>query len=143
MRETGGALTLEVATPAGLAVRTEAYWVQLPSVLGELSVLPQHIPLLAAVNAGALRYRSQDGDQLAAIGTGYVEVGPEIVRLLTDEFAKADEIELDRAQQQLVEAHERLDAFDGPAESQTDQELASAVAWAQALVRIANEQSER
>jgi F-type H+-transporting ATPase subunit epsilon len=81
-------LKLEVATPDGLALRTEAEMVTATSVEGEFGVLPGHLPLLAATRAGLLKYRVGGKEEVAAVGPGFVEALPDRVLLLTDAFVK-------------------------------------------------------
>jgi F-type H+-transporting ATPase subunit epsilon len=102
------ALELEVATPLGtaLAIRTDS--VQMPSVEGEVGILPGHVPLLAALKPGILTYK-QEGQLLrAAIGGGYAEATPDHVRVITEYFVKPDEVDLQRAQEDLQSAQKRL-----------------------------------
>ena len=58
--------------------------VQAPSVEGEFGVLPNHLPLLAALKCGLLVWEVEGKRKVAAIGPGFVEGGPEKVLLLTD-----------------------------------------------------------
>jgi F-type H+-transporting ATPase subunit epsilon len=101
-------LALEVATPLGMALLVQTDSVQVPSVAGELGVLPGHVPLLAALKPGILSYR--DGGQMikAAVGGGYVEVTAARVQLIAEFFLKKDQIDLEAAQRDLAEAETRL-----------------------------------
>jgi len=129
-------LTLEVATPIGLALRTQAETVQAPSVRGEFGVLPGHLPLLAAVRAGILRYRIEGKDHQAAIGPGFIEAGPDKVRLLTEMFSKPDEVDIEATKTELVAAEERLKAFKDEHEGQVYEEAERDVDWARAKLEI-------
>jgi len=125
-------LRLEVATPLGLALGTAAESVSAPSVRGEFGVLPGHLPLLAALKSGVLRYRVGGKDHVVAVGPGFVEAGSEKVLVLTDKFVTPTEIDAVVVKRELAEAEKRLaafpDAYDGP-----DYEvLQLAVDWAQA-----------
>ncbi len=128
-------LTLEVATPIGLVLRTEAEAVQAPSVEGEFGVLPGHLPLLATLKCGMLKYRTEGREQVAAVGPGFVAAEPEKVQLLTDLFALPDDIDPEAARRELVEAEERLKAFPERYEGPEYNELQRDVDWA--LARLA------
>ena len=97
-------LKLEVATPDGLALTTDAEMVTAPSVSGEFGVLPGHLPLLAATRAGLLRYRIGGKDEIAAVGPGFVEALPDKVLLLTDAFLKPSAIDRAKAESDLANA---------------------------------------
>src|SRR5687767_3366406 len=101
-------LTLEVATPLGtaLAVRTDS--VQMPSVDGEVGILPGHVPLLAALKPGILTYKQEGTLLRAAIGGGYAEATADHVRLITEYFVKPEQVDVQLAQRELQQAQTRL-----------------------------------
>ncbi len=130
-------LKLEVATPDGLALRTEADMVSAPSVEGEFGVLPGHLPLLAATRAGLLRYRIGTKEEVAAVGPGFVEALPDRVLLLTDAFVKPSEIDRAHAEKELASADRALAEQQGPIDGPEHEELARKLDWARARVEAA------
>jgi F-type H+-transporting ATPase subunit epsilon len=127
-------LHLEVATPDGLALQTEAESVAAPSIAGEFGVLPGHLPLLAATKAGLLKYRVSGKDEVAAVGPGFVEALPDKVLLLTDSFLKPAAIDRAKAEADLAQAEKALAAFKGSIDSADGEELSRAIDWARARV---------
>lgn len=127
-------LKLEVATPDGLALTTDAEMVTAPSVNGEFGVLPGHLPLLAATRAGLLKYRIGGKDEIAAIGPGFVEALPDKVLLLTDAFLKPSAIDRAKAESDLASAERALADLKGPHTGGEYDELARALDWARARV---------
>jgi len=127
-------LKLEVATPDGLALSTEAEMVTAPSVSGEFGVLPGHLPLLAATRAGLLKYRVSGKEQVAAVGPGFVEALPDKVLLLTDAFLQPSAIDRATAENELAAAERALGDLKGPYEGTEHEELARALDWARARV---------
>jgi len=127
-------LKLEVATPDGLALTTDAEMVTAPSVSGEFGVLPGHLPLLAATRAGLLKYRIGGKDEIAAIGPGFVEALPDKVLLLTDAFLKPSAIDRAKAESDLANAEKALAELKGPHQGGEYEELARALDWARARV---------
>ena len=130
-----GVLRLEVVTPLGTALETEASAVSAPSVKGEFGVLPGHLPLLAALQCGVLEYTIGGKKEVAAIGPGFVEAGPEKVVLLTDMIAMPDEIDADAVGQELVKATEALKQFGERHEGPEWAELNRNLTWAQARLK--------
>jgi len=125
-------LKLEVATPKGLALRTEADSVQAPSTLGEFGVLPGHIPVLATLRSGVMRWKQGDGSvEVAAVGPGFVEAEPSSVQVLTDLFARPSDIDADAVRKEREEAEKELKAYAGNEDAKYA-ELQRAVEWAQA-----------
>lgn len=127
-------LHLDVATPDGLALQTEAESVAAPSIAGEFGVLPGHLPLLAATKAGLLKYRVSGKDEVAAVGPGFVEALPDKVLLLTDSFLKPAAIDRAKAEADLAEAEKALAEFKGSIDSADGEELSRAADWARARV---------
>ena len=125
-------LHLEVATPDGLALHTEAEIVTAQSVEGEFGVLPGHLPLLAATKAGLLKYRVAGKDEVAAVGPGFVEALPDRVLLLTDAFVKPAEIDRAAAEKDLAAAERGIADYKGPMDDADFKELARALDWARA-----------
>lgn len=131
------ALTLEVATPLGLALSVQTDSVQAPSVVGEFGVLPGHVPLLAALKPGILTYR-KDGQLLrAAVGAGYAEATPDHVRLITEFFVRKDQIDVEQARTDLRHAEARLKETKATIEDIEYQEAQREYDWAQARIQLA------
>jgi F-type H+-transporting ATPase subunit epsilon len=127
-------LKLEVATPDGLALTTDAEMVTAPSVEGEFGVLPGHLPLLAATRAGLLKYRIGGKDSVAAIGPGFVEALPDRVLLLTDAFLPPASINRAAAEQELAAAERALADSKTALDSAEHKELSRNLEWARARV---------
>ena len=87
---TGNVLSLEVAAPKGLMLSTQATSVQAPGTAGEFGVLPGHLPILAGIRPGVLKYVTGGKSHVAAVGRGYFEGGPDRALLLVDAARKAD-----------------------------------------------------
>jgi F-type H+-transporting ATPase subunit epsilon len=72
-------LKLQVITARSLLVDAEVEEVTLPSLEGELGILPGHRPLFTALGRGILAYRAaHKGDRIPVRG-GYAEVLPQRV----------------------------------------------------------------
>ena len=48
--------------------------ISLPTMTGEITVLPNHIPLVTVLKAGELKLKDNAGDQVIAVAGGFVEV---------------------------------------------------------------------
>ena len=132
----GELLTLEVATPVGLALQTECESVAAPSVQGEFGVYPGHVPLLAALRSGVITYHVGGKDLAAAVGPGFVEAGPDKVLLLTDAFALPDDVDVDDVKAELEDAEGRLAAVDSSSASAEHDEIEREIQWAQARLEL-------
>ena len=99
---------LEIATPNRLLVREQVSEAQIPAANGYLGILPEHSPLLSLLGTGELSYMVGDRNHVLAVSGGIVEVLPDHVRVLTDFAEKADDIDVERAQEALKRAEERV-----------------------------------
>ena len=77
-------LHLKVVTPRRLLVETDVEAVFLPTVEGQIGVLPGHRPLFVGIGRGKLIYREGGSDESVAIRGGYAQVQPEKVVVLTE-----------------------------------------------------------
>lgn len=134
-----GVLRLDVVTPAGVAVRKDVDQVEAPSVDGEFGVLPGHLPLLAALRAGVVRYRSEGKTFVLAVGAGFAEAGGDAMTILTDRCLDAKDIDLAKTRSDLDAASKKLDAFAGAQEGAEFEELSRSVQWFQAQLEAARE----
>ena len=103
-----GKLHLEVVTPEKALLSLEVDSVVVPGVLGEFGVLEEHLPFLSAITPGELRYTSNDQTEYLAVTTGFAEVLDDRITVLVDAAEKPGEIDLERAQQAMERARERL-----------------------------------
>jgi F-type H+-transporting ATPase subunit epsilon len=136
MAEPSRALSLVVATPTGVAVRDQVESVQVPGAVGELGILPGHLPLLSALKPGIIRYRKQDRLQVAIVDAGYVEVRPDKVSLLTARYLLPENVDSEAAKKDLAEAEEKLKQFPGVHEGAEHAEILRAIDWARAQLAV-------
>lgn len=92
-------LTLEIVTPEARVYSDTVDTVVIPTIEGEIGVLPGHIPLLTQIEDGELRVTKDGQTQFLVIGGGFAEVEGDRVSVLA-EFA-IDEQKID---EQAVEA---------------------------------------
>jgi F-type H+-transporting ATPase subunit epsilon len=129
------ALALSVATPAGMQLDLETDSVQLPGVNGEFGILPGHVELLAALKPGIVRYRHNGQTIIAAIGPGYCEADARHVRVITEFFARPQDVAVDQAKADQANAEARLKTM---TQGEPDQLEAQAdLDWAVARLEIA------
>lgn len=104
-------LTLEIVTPEAKVYSDTIDSVVVPTVEGEIGVLPGHIPLLTQVADGELRVTKGASTQLLAVSGGFAQIEGDTVRVLAEhaiDEAKIDENAVEaamkRAEQELKEA---------------------------------------
>ena len=102
-------LTFTIITPERVVFRASVDSVSLNTALGEVTILPQHMPLVGMVTPGEVRIHEGATEHHLATAGGYVQVrdGNEIV-LLADAAERADEIDVARAEAARSRAQELI-----------------------------------
>ena len=101
-------LQLEVLTPGRILLETKVDHVVLPGSMGEMGILPQHIPVVTMLNGGVLSYFIEQKQSYLAVQGGYAQVDNNRVTVLVERAAFAEEIDLVVAEQDEKDASEHL-----------------------------------
>jgi F-type H+-transporting ATPase subunit epsilon len=112
-------LKLEIITPEGTVYSDEVEMVTLPGIVGEMGVLPQHVPLMTQMVPGEIIVHKNGRDTFIATGEGLIEVEVRRVSVLTDLAIAADRIDEAKAEEARRRAEARL------REKLSDEEVAS------------------
>lgn len=132
-------LLLEVVTPQGLAVKAEVDQVEAPSVQGEFGVLPGHLPLLVALRAGVLRYRSAGKTVSLAVGPGFAEAGPSKMTVLTDMAMQGADVDTAAARADRDDSQKKIDTWANDTHTSEYEELVRDRDWVAAQIEAARE----
>ncbi|MEO6995748.1 MAG: ATP synthase F1 subunit epsilon [Lacunisphaera sp.] len=104
-------LTLEIVTPEAKVYSDTIDSVVIPTVEGEIGILPGHIPLLAQITQGELRVSKGTTTHWLAVGGGFVQIDGDVVRVLAENAIEEEKIDetvvesaMKRAEEQLKEA---------------------------------------
>ena len=129
---------LEVLTPDGPVLSTQAVSLVLPAVDGQIGILGGHAPLLAMIGAGRLAIEHSDGKKREFfVSGGFANIRERSVSVLPEQC-------VDLAQVGQDEAHTELDrAMEMPADSpESRSRRHDAVVVAQAKVRVSHKKTE-
>jgi F-type H+-transporting ATPase subunit epsilon len=103
---------VSVVTPDGPAFEGEVEMLIVPGASGEIGVLARHAPLIATLKAGSMRvYIDRDSKNVKeyATGPGFFKVELDRAIALVDDAVLADEIDEQRAREQLEAARLELE----------------------------------
>ncbi|MBU3914783.1 F0F1 ATP synthase subunit epsilon [bacterium] len=100
---------MEIVTPQRVLIEAEADYVTIPGELGELGILPGHIPLLTILQSGVLTYKSGSNEKKLAIHKGYAEICNDKITILAKTAELAEEIDLERAKSTKLKAEQDLE----------------------------------
>lgn len=105
-----GTLTLRVITPERIALDRSVASVRLPGLDGSIGVLPRHAPMIAALDAGLLRFRATPGgpEEVLFVAGGFAEVRDDTLRVVSEAGEKPEDIDEARAREAEKRARERI-----------------------------------
>jgi F-type H+-transporting ATPase subunit epsilon len=119
---------LELVTLTGTKFDDEVYEVVLPTLDGQIGVLPGHMPLISVATSGVISVRRKPKDpdssrEFFATNGGVIEVTGDTLRVIVDEADHADEINESEAEA----AHKRALQMKAEAKDQVSLEHAQAL----------------
>lgn len=102
-------IKVNIVTPDGPVYDSEVNMIIANTATGEIGVLPGHIPMVAPLQVGAIRMKT-DGKttDIVAVSGGFLEVRPEQVTILAQAAEVASAIDVTRAKEAMKRAEERL-----------------------------------
>jgi F-type H+-transporting ATPase subunit epsilon len=102
-------LTLEIVTPDARVYSDTIDSVVIPTVEGEVGILPGHIPLLTQVEHGELRVTKGAETLFLAISGGFAEIEADRVHVLAENAISEEKIDEKAVEEALRRAERELD----------------------------------
>lgn len=98
---------LKIVTPEKILFSGEVNQVSVSTTTGEITILPNHIPLVSQLAPGEIVTSNGKADhQLMAVSGGLIEVLPDQVVILADTAERAEDIDEARAEEARKRAEE-------------------------------------
>ncbi|MDX1615552.1 MAG: F0F1 ATP synthase subunit epsilon [Candidatus Promineifilaceae bacterium] len=130
----------DIVTQERTVYSEEVDYVSLPGIEGRMGVLPNHAPLLTALDFGEVMIRRGSDEEYIAIGGGFAEVRPEQIIILADSAEYAEEIDLERARQAREQARQAME--EGvPADAERYAQIEAALKRAQVRIDVSRRRS--
>lgn len=102
-------LHLKIITPERILFEQDIKQVSIPTEMGEITILPTHLPLLSLLKSGELKIILNDGNIIPMVlSGGFIEVTQHKVLILADTAERIEELDIKRAEEAKVRAIERL-----------------------------------
>ncbi|MBI2028558.1 MAG: ATP synthase F1 subunit epsilon [Candidatus Levybacteria bacterium] len=92
-------LTFEILTPLTTVFKDEVDEIVVPTVNGEITILPNHINLLTQVFPGELIVKKGSNIHSLAVTGGFMEVSKNRVSILADYAIKTQDIEIAKVEE--------------------------------------------
>jgi F-type H+-transporting ATPase subunit epsilon len=101
-------LNVEVVSAERVVFAGEADMVVAPGAEGVLGILPRHASLLSLLTPGVLRIKQGTEEVVMAVDGGFIQVNNNRVEVLTDVADRAEEIDLQQAEEARRRAERAL-----------------------------------
>ncbi len=101
-------INFEIVTPERVVYKAEVDSITIPTSTGEITVLPDHIPLISLLVPGELRVKIGNEEELMAVSGGFIEVRKDKVVILSDTAELAHEIDLAAVEEAKAKAEKLL-----------------------------------
>jgi F-type H+-transporting ATPase subunit epsilon len=106
-------LNLRVLAPNRIVWNSEAQEIILSTNSGQIGILPNHAPLLTALNIGVMKVRIDSEWSTMALMGGFAMIENNQLTILVNEAEKGNEIDLEEAQQAFDLSQESLNQATG------------------------------
>lgn len=127
------AIDLQIVTPTGVALKKTVTEMTGPSVAGEFGALPGHLPLLAALRTGVVAYKSSSSaggeEGRVAVAHGFAQIVNDKALLLTEKFAKKEDVDVVAVRARLKEVEDLLTSFAGDHDAEERKHLIEEEQW--------------
>lgn len=103
------AFKLNLFTPKGVVIKDlECNDIVIPTVRGEINILPEHTHILTELSTGILTAKTPMGTRHFSVTAGLCRVLQDTVTVLSFTSERAEDIDLERAKSAKAKAHDRL-----------------------------------
>jgi len=130
-------LNVKLITPEKVVFNNTADEAIVPSISGQLGILPNHAPMVAALDTGVLRVKYEEKWLVIILFGGFVEVKDNQLIVVANDIEDTSKIKFEEAKTALTEAFEALDLADSAKEKlRATKELKKASARVQASMYL-------
>lgn len=118
-------IKFEIVTPERVVLSQEILQITVPTTSGEITILPDHIPLVSVLRPGVLEVKLADNSaEIISVSGGFIEVVKDKVIILADTAERAAELDEDR----IKAAQERAEKLRTEARNVDDVQFAAVAA---------------
>ena len=103
---------LKIIEPDGMFYEGQASFLEFASVMGEMGVYANHIPLTTILTPGVVKIHNDGQVKKAAVMGGFIEIQKDRITVMAENAEWPDEIDVERAKAAKKRAEERLQKKD-------------------------------
>lgn len=106
-------IELKIVTPHGIYLNQSVKSIHLASTEGQMTILPNHMPVVAAIVPCRLVLVNDEGNTMTfALSQGFCQFKSNKAQILCDAIEGKAEIDIERAKRSMQRAKERLEKKD-------------------------------
>jgi len=109
-------IKFEIVTPERVVLQQDILQITVPTTSGEITILPDHIPLVSVLQPGVVEIKRADSlVEIMSVSGGFIEVMKDKVVILADTAERAEELDeevIKDAQKQAEELKKNAKAVD-------------------------------
>jgi len=96
-------LSVKIVTPQSVVVSEEYVSATVPTITGELTILPNHLPLVGKIKAGEIILKKEKGEaSYLSVSYGILEVRPDShLVILADDAIRGEHIDVAKAEKRV------------------------------------------
>jgi F-type H+-transporting ATPase subunit epsilon len=98
-------LKFEIITPEKVVLEDEIDQITIPTAEGEITILPNHIPLIGILRPGEILAKKNKEEIAMSCSGGFIEVTGDKILILADTAEKAEEL----VEEEIEKARERAE----------------------------------
>lgn len=99
-------IKFKIITPEKTVFEEEVLQATLPVADGEVTILPNHRSYIASLKAGEIFLKTENGDASMVVSGGFIEFNQNNLIVLADTAERAEEIDVERAEEARKRAEE-------------------------------------
>lgn len=93
-------IKFEIVTPEKVILKENITQITVPTTSGEITILPEHIPLVSILTPGVIDIRREDGSpEILSVSGGFIEVLRDKIVILADTAERAEELDSARVEE--------------------------------------------
>ena len=90
-------IRFEIVTPEKVVLKETILQATVPTASGEITILPDHIPLVSILKPGVLEVKKEDGAiEIMSVSGGFIEVLKDKIVILADTAERAEDLDEER-----------------------------------------------
>ncbi len=115
-------ITVEVVTPEKAVLSEQVDEVVLPGSVGQVGILPGHLPMLTGLNIGEMIIRDRGEERHFFVDKGFAEVLDDKVSVITQGCEGVNEIDIAHAQEEITTAEAEITRLEAKVEIEEGEE---------------------